>query len=79
MLAFICHTFMLGFSEEPGCTSKSDYDYKMLQKMVELEQRFKGLEEKLKHQESLIEKMSSDGKPDVKRHTSFTFIIFAMV
>lgn len=70
----VSQTFWLGFSEEPGCTSKFDYDYKMLQKMVELEQRLKALDEKLNHQEKLIKKMSTDGMLAIIKHIYSMFI-----
>lgn len=46
---------------EPKCTSKFDYDYKMLQKMVELDGKLQTLDEKLRQQQALIDKMSTDG------------------
>lgn len=62
MNILLSHAYRHGYSGEPECTSKFDYDYKMLQKMVEFEEKFKALDEKLQHQERLIEKMSTDGK-----------------
>lgn len=61
VFVFVSQAFKYGYGGEPECTSKFDYDYKMLQKMVELEGKVKAFDEKLKLQQNLIEKMSTDG------------------
>ncbi|XP_053402233.1 uncharacterized protein LOC123550066 isoform X2 [Mercenaria mercenaria] len=50
-----------GFCDEPKCSSKFEFEFNVLQKMVRLEETVRKLEVKLSQQQNILEKMSTDG------------------
>lgn len=62
----LCYVGSIQAVEEPHCLSKYDYDYKMMQKVFDLEQKLEKTMDTLSDQTKLIERMSKEGNILVK-------------
>ncbi|XP_045204637.2 uncharacterized protein LOC123557293 isoform X4 [Mercenaria mercenaria] len=60
---WICIISMLHLelAEEPVCTSRFDYDLKIVEKFYEMDQKIKRAEEEIRRQRQLIDRFSTDG------------------
>ncbi|XP_045204634.2 uncharacterized protein LOC123557293 isoform X1 [Mercenaria mercenaria] len=61
---WICIISMLHLelAEEPVCTSRFDYDLKIVEKFYEMDQKIKRAEEEIRRQRQLIDRFSTDGE-----------------
>ncbi|XP_053399622.1 short-chain collagen C4-like isoform X2 [Mercenaria mercenaria] len=57
------HHFEL--TEEPVCTSRFDYDFKIVEKLFEMDQKIKKAEEEIQRQHQLINRLSTVGSGSV--------------
>ncbi|XP_053399626.1 short-chain collagen C4-like [Mercenaria mercenaria] len=64
---WICIISMLHLelAEEPVCTSRFDYDLKIVEKFHEMDQKIKRAEEELRRQRQLIDRFSTEGSGSV--------------